>query len=106
MSMIGRIGQRLGNYRLIRLLGRGGFAEVYLGEHVFLKTQAAIKLLQMRLATDDLEDFLKEARIIAGLVHPHIIRVLEFGVEGEEPGRGTEALNMAEGVPFLVMDYA
>src|SRR5574340_394435 len=58
-----RIGQQLGNYRLLRLLGKGGFADVYLGEHVYLKTQAAIKLLQMKVAAaDDLDNFLKEAQ--------------------------------------------
>lgn len=80
--MTNRIGQRLGNYRLTRLLGRGGFAEVYLGEHIFLKTPAAIKVLNMQLTKDGLEGFLNEARTIANLVHPHIVRVLEFGVEG------------------------
>lgn len=90
--MVDRVGQQLGNYRLIRLLGQGGFADVYLGEHIYLKTPAAIKLLQTRLAQDDLQVFLKEARAIANLVHPNIVRVLEFGVEKE--------------TPFLVMDYA
>jgi len=47
------IGKRLGNYRLTRLLGSGGFAEVYLGEHIFLKTYTAIKLLLTRLSSDD-----------------------------------------------------
>jgi WD40 repeat protein len=87
-----RIGQQLGNYQLIQLLGRGSFADVYLGEHVHLTTQAAIKVLDMRLTDDDMSDFLKEARIIARLKHPSIIQVLEFGVE--------------RNIPFLVMEYA
>lgn len=40
-----RIGQQLGNYRLTGLLGRGGFADVYHGERVYLKTYAAVKVL-------------------------------------------------------------
>ena len=56
--MTDRAGQQLGNYRLIRLLGKGGFADVYLGEHVYLKTFAAIKLLQTRLVNEDLQSFL------------------------------------------------
>ena len=43
--MADRMGQQFGNYRLIRLLGRGGFAEVYLGQHMRLNMQAAIKVL-------------------------------------------------------------
>jgi serine/threonine protein kinase len=38
------LGQQFGNYRLNRLLGKGGFAQVYLGEHIYLKTTAAIKV--------------------------------------------------------------
>ncbi|MEO7019887.1 MAG: serine/threonine-protein kinase [Ktedonobacteraceae bacterium] len=90
--MTNLVGQQLGNYRLTRLLGVGGFAEIYLGEQVYLDTQAAIKVLQTRLATEEQENFLHEARIIARLIHPHIIRLLEFGIEAE--------------VPYLVMDYA
>ena len=45
--MLDRVGQQLGNYRLLRLLGQGGFADVYLGEHMYLRTQAAIKVLQI-----------------------------------------------------------
>ena len=90
--MTDRIGQQLGNYRLISLLGEGGFAEVYLGEHIHLGTQAAIKVLHTQLTSDDVDKFRTEARTIARLIHPHIVRVLEFGVEGK--------------TPFLVMDYA
>ena len=87
-----RVGQQLGNYRLSRLIGQGGFADVYLGEHIHLNTQAAIKVLQMRLTGSSLEQFRDEARTIASLVHPNIVRVLDFGVEDD--------------IPFLVMDYA
>src|SRR5207302_11394086 len=90
--MADRVGQQLGNYRLVRLLGQGGFAEVYLGEHLHLSMQAAIKLLHTQLAGEDTDAFRKEARTIARLVHPHIVRVTDFGIEGE--------------TPFLVMDYA
>ncbi len=41
---VGREGQQLGNYRLLRLLGRGGFAEVYLGQHIHLNSHAAVKI--------------------------------------------------------------
>jgi serine/threonine protein kinase len=87
--MTDRIGQRLGNYRLLRSLGRGGFAEVYLGKHIHLESQAAIKVLQSVLPGDD---FMTEARRLVWLKHPHIVRFLEFGIEGD--------------VPFLVMEYA
>ncbi|TMF41055.1 MAG: serine/threonine protein kinase, partial [Chloroflexi bacterium] len=42
--MADRVGQQLGNYRLDQLLGQGNFADVYLGTHIHLNTQAAIKL--------------------------------------------------------------
>src|SRR6266571_8701594 len=86
------IGQQLGNYRLVRLLGQGGFADVYLGEHIHLGTQAALKMLKTRLVGSSMEQFRAEARTIASLVHPNIVRVLDFGIE--------------DGIPFLVMDYA
>ena len=90
--MTDRTGNRLGNYRLVRLLGRGNFADVYLGTHIHLNTQAAIKVLHGQLADQEVEGFLTEARTIARLRHPHIIQVLDLGVEGT--------------TPFLVMDYA
>jgi serine/threonine protein kinase/uncharacterized membrane protein len=91
--MADRIDQQLGNYRILRLIGRGGFAEVYLGEHIYLKTQVAIKILQTKVSNeDDMKGFLQEAQTIARLIHPNIVRVTDFGVDGE--------------TPYLVMDYA
>jgi WD40 repeat protein len=87
-----RVEQQIGNYRIIRLLGEGGFAEVYLGEHLHLGTEAAIKILHAQLASDDMDQFLAEARIIARLEHPHIVRILDFGLDGK--------------TPYLVMSYA
>ena len=88
----GREGQQLGNYRLMSPLGQGGFAEVYLGEHIYLKTHAAIKVLQAQLASNEMQQFLLEAQTLVRLKHPHIVKVLEFG--------------LANNIPFLVMDYA
>jgi pSer/pThr/pTyr-binding forkhead associated (FHA) protein len=65
-----RVGQRFGNYRLSKLLGQGGFAEVYLGEHIFLDTQTAIKVLYTQLVGQDVEQFRQEARTIAHMEHP------------------------------------
>jgi predicted ATPase/DNA-binding CsgD family transcriptional regulator len=90
--MADRVGQQFGNYCLIQLLGQGNWASVYLGQHVHLNIQAALKVLREQLANSDAEDFLDEARAIAHLRHPHIVRVLDFGIAGT--------------TPFLVMDYA
>src|SRR2546421_11505644 len=90
--MANRIGQQFGNYRLIALLGQGGYAEVYLGQHVRLNLQAAIKVLHTHLTGQEAEHFHQEAETIATLMHPSIVRVFDFDVQ--------------EGVPYLVMDYA
>ncbi len=79
------IGKKLGNYRICRLLGQGGFAEVYLGEHLYLKTLAAVKVLHARLSDTARDHFLTEARTIAHIEHLNIVPVLEFGMEGDTP---------------------
>lgn len=89
--MTDRVGQQFGDYRLIRLIGRGGFADVYLGEHVRRKTMTAVKVLHARLAQDNLKSFLNEARSFR-LKHAHIIQILDFGLEDD--------------TGYLVMDYA
>src|SRR5438270_12312511 len=90
--MADRTGQQFGNYRLISLLGQGGYAEVYLGQHLRLNQQAAIKVLHAHLTETEAEHFQQEAQTISTLIHPSIIRVFDYDVQ--------------EGVPFLVMDYA
>ena len=87
-----RPGQQVGNYRLVRQLGQGAFADVYLGEHRYLKSYAALKVLRVSLSDEDVQRFLTEAQTLVRLRHPHIVRVLEYAVD-----RGT---------PVLVMDYA
>jgi serine/threonine protein kinase len=90
-SVEDRIGQQLGNYRLLRLLRQDNTVDVYQGEHIFLKTQAAIKVLPGELSQKALEVFIAGTRDIAQMKHPNILRLLEFGVEGK--------------TPFLVTDY-
>src|SRR5713226_2010449 len=89
---VGHEGQQLGNYRLLRLLGRGGFAEVYLGQHIHLNSHAAVKILRTQLPDEDAQQFIREAQILARFSHPHIVRVLDFAIQ--------------DGTPFLVMEYA
>ncbi len=87
-----RIGQQLGDYRLVRLLGRSRFAEVYYGEHLQLDIPVAIKVLNWRYIREGAGKFLDQACTLAQLEHPHIVRVLDMGIE--------------EYTPFMVMNYA
>src|SRR5947209_17496184 len=89
--MTDQVGQKLWNYHLLRLLGNGAFAEVYLGKHICLETQVAIKILKMRLAATEIDEFLAEVPGLVSLAHPNIVRVLELGIEDD--------------MPFLVMEY-
>ena len=89
--MADRVGQQFGNYRLVRLLGQSDWASVYLGEHLSLHTQVAIKVFTLLLTGEDVGLFRTEVNVLARLVHTSLLRVLEGGLEGDRP--------------FLVMDY-
>jgi formylglycine-generating enzyme required for sulfatase activity/tRNA A-37 threonylcarbamoyl transferase component Bud32 len=86
-------GSVLGNYRIVRLLGAGGMGAVYLVEHVEVKTRHALKTIRTEFARKPgfEKRFLREAKLAARLKHPHIVACTDTGV--------------ADGVPFLVMDY-
>jgi serine/threonine protein kinase len=74
-------GMQLDQYRLIRPLDQdqGGFAVVYLAEHVMYKTPVAIKVLNA-LSTSNIPDFILEAKVVL-LEHPNIVRIRDFGVD-------------------------
>jgi tRNA A-37 threonylcarbamoyl transferase component Bud32 len=90
-----RIGQQLGNYRLVGFLGSGGFADVYLGQHVLVQNlYVAIKILHAKLAQNYRSGFLHEAETIARLRHSHIIRIHDYGIDSRD------------NAPYLIMEYA
>jgi serine/threonine-protein kinase len=88
------IGQRLNNrYEILSLLGSGASANVYLAQDSTLERHVAIKVLQPSLAVDEqfLTRFRSEARSVAALNHPHVLRVFDWGEEN--------------GIPYLVTEY-
>ncbi|HEX2734342.1 MAG TPA: serine/threonine-protein kinase [Polyangiaceae bacterium] len=81
-----------GKYRLTAELGRGGMGSVWRAEHLTLRSQVAIKLIDPELARhpEALERFLSEAQAAARLRSPHVVQVLDFGQDGA--------------IPFIVME--
>jgi beta-lactam-binding protein with PASTA domain/tRNA A-37 threonylcarbamoyl transferase component Bud32 len=82
------IGRVLGKrYRLLSALGTGASAHVYLAEDVSLQRHVAVKVLQPGLAADEafLKRFRAEARSVASLNHPHVLRVFDWGQDNDEP---------------------
>jgi serine/threonine-protein kinase len=86
-------GRRLGDYHLLRRLGRGGMAEVYLAEQLSLGRKVAFKVLKAHLAADNsyVQRFLHEARAAASLVHANIVQIHEVGC--------------IDGIHFMVQEY-
>ncbi len=80
-------GRELGPYHIVRRIGKGGMAEVYLAEQPAMQRQVAIKVLPAHFLQDEtfLERFTREAKVIASLEHPRILPVYDFGEEGGQP---------------------
>jgi len=77
-------GSRLGEYQLIKPIGRGGMGVVYQAKHVVLGSSAAVKLLPAGMDRPKLrERFQREASAAARMHHPNIVRVFDYGVHGE-----------------------
>ena len=86
-------GRRVGPYRLLREIGRGGMGSVYLAERedADFRQQVAVKLLRGVVEPDRIHRLRAERRILAGLEHPNIARLLDGGT--------------IEGLPYIVMEY-
>jgi serine/threonine protein kinase len=83
----------LGSYKILRPLGQGGMGTVFLAEHTTLKRQVAVKVLPADKAKDQIwvERFYREARAVAAVDHPNIVRLHD--------------VSQGAGVHFLVMEY-
>jgi len=86
-------GRQLGGYRLLRRLGKGAMAEVYLADQMSLGRQVALKVLRSQLATDAtyVERFQHEARAAAQLIHANIVQIYEVGRD--------------DGIHFIAQEY-
>jgi serine/threonine protein kinase len=83
--------QQFGNYYLHHRLGQKETSEIYQGTHVLFHNPVAIKFLS-HLTEHEFTRFITQASVLVRLRHPHIVPVLDFGVDN--------------GTAFLVMDYA
>src|ERR1700688_90823 len=79
--------QRIGRYRVEKVLGEGGFGLVYLAYDDQLERLVAIKVPHRRLISrpEDAQGYLTEARIVAKLDHPHIVPVYDVGSTHDFP---------------------
>ena len=85
------VGQTLGDrYRVIDFIARGGMGTVYLAEQLGLRRKVALKVLDVRPSDEGAESqefrarFEKEASLAAGIAHPHVVVVHDFGQTDEE----------------------
>jgi serine/threonine protein kinase len=94
--MAGLIGQNLGHYQILELLGEGGMATVYKAYDTHLEREVAIKVIRRQAFSPDqldmtLKRFEREAKALGRFSHPNIVSVIDYGEY--------------EGSPYLVMVY-
>jgi serine/threonine-protein kinase len=85
------IGNTIGHYKILSLLGAGGMGEVYLAQDTTLGRRVALKLLRGYSTTDGVQRFQQEARAASALSHPNIAHIYEIGE--------------AAGTNFIAMEY-
>jgi serine/threonine protein kinase len=92
--MADRTGQRIDNYQLLQKLAEGHFGQVYLADDLRRQTKVAIKILDPFITQKEQALFFGEVRSLVRLKHPHIVSVIDFGVDKRS------------NLPFIVMEYA
>lgn len=115
----------LPGYKILRTLGKGGMATVYLAEQVIFEREVALKVMAKHLAEDPSfgQRFMREARIVSQLVHPNIVTVHDVGVhdgyyylsmqyiDGQDLKQARRSLSMREKITAVrdiakALDYA
>ncbi len=89
-------GRIVGSYKVVRLIGAGGMAEVFAAEHVRLGRRVALKVLKPHYASkpEAIRSFFDEARLVSSLDNPHIVQVTDLIVE---PGLAVCVMELLEG---------
>ena len=91
--MRGVIGETIGHFEIIARAGRGGMGEVFVAEHLAIKTRVAIKVLHAAVSanTDHVQRFFNEARAVARIQHAGIVKIFDVGFHAERA--------------YLIMEY-
>jgi eukaryotic-like serine/threonine-protein kinase len=94
-----------GRYRLDAQIGHGGMSTVYRAFDTVLEREVAIKLMHREIASDSdqLERFRREARAVAQLNHPHIVRVIDAGEWDAQEQEGPIGIEV--GTPYIVLEH-